>query len=59
MDAIGRQISVKMTSGLLGWEKWDIFRIPGSGYYFLIPWGEMRWMVSRMAGVSVVRDHTP
>jgi len=42
MDAIGRQIRVKMTFGLLGWEKQGFFRIPGSGYYLLILWWEMR-----------------
>ena len=29
MDAIGRQISVTMTSGLLGSEKQGVFRNPG------------------------------
>ena len=33
--------------------------IPGSGYDLLIPWWEMRSGVSLVAGVSVVRVHTP
>jgi len=48
-----------MTYGLLGEEKQAFFRIPGSGYDLLIPWWEMRSGVSLVAGVSVVRVHTP
>ena len=59
MDANGRQISVKMTFGLLGWKKQGFFRIPGSRYYLWILWQEMKSGVSLVRGVSVVRDHTP
>jgi len=34
MDAIGLQIDVKMTSGLLGWEKWGFSGTQDSDIFF-------------------------
>ena len=59
MDAIGGQIGVKMTFGLFGSEKEGFFPDPGIRILPLDPMGGDMIGGFLVAGVSVVRDHTP
>ena len=54
MDAIGRQIGVKMTHELLGLKKQGFFPGPVIRILLLDPLGEMRPGVPPRVGVSVV-----